>query len=214
MNSIGHTTLDMLQPYHELSTTRAKKSGGVLGRGVKMTQVEGIDRQLISEEDIRTRIKELANQISEDFEGETVILVGLLKGSVVFLADLAREITVPCHMDFMSVTSYGNDTESSGEVRFLKDLDEDINGKNVIIVEDIIDTGYTLREVVKVLGARSPKTINICTLLNKVSRRLVDIPVTYNGFDIPDEFVVGFGLDYAQKYRNLKYVGVLKITEE
>ncbi|RLE15985.1 MAG: hypoxanthine phosphoribosyltransferase [Acidobacteria bacterium] len=179
-----------------------------------MKQAERIERELISEETLRGRIKELGREISRDFAGETVILVGLLKGSVVFLADLAREITVPCHMDFMSVTSYGNDTESSGEVRFLKDLDEDINGKNVIIVEDIIDTGYTLREVVKVLGARSPKTIKICTLLNKVSRRLVDIPVHYNGFDVPDEFVIGFGLDYAQKYRNLKYIGVLKISEE
>ncbi len=179
-----------------------------------MENIEEIERTLISEEQLRVRIKELARQISDDFAGETVILVGLLKGSVVFLADLAREITVNCHMDFMSVTSYGNDTESSGEVRFLKDLDEDINGKNIIIVEDIIDTGYTLREVVKVLGARSPKNIRICTLLNKVSRRLVDIPVHYNGFDVPDEFVIGFGLDYAQKYRNLKYIGVLKITEK
>jgi len=183
-------------------------------RGVNMEHVEEIERTLISEEQLRIRIKELARQISNDFSGETVILVGLLKGSVVFLSDLAREITVNCHMDFMSVTSYGNDTESSGEVRFLKDLDEDINGKNVIIVEDIIDTGYTLREVVKVLGARSPKNIRICTLLNKVSRRLVNIPIHYNGFDVPDEFVIGFGLDYAQKYRNLKYIGVLKITEK
>ncbi len=179
-----------------------------------MKQVERIERELISAEQLRSRIKELGREISKDFEGETVILVGLLKGSVVFLADLAREITVPCHMDFMSVTSYGNDTESSGEVRFLKDLDEDINGKNVIIVEDIIDTGYTLREVIKVLSARNPKTIKVCTLLNKISRRLVDIPVHYNGFDIPDEFVIGFGLDYAQRYRNLNYIGILKLTEE
>ncbi len=179
-----------------------------------MARVEKIERELISESEIRIRVRELGQEISRDFDGETVILVGLLKGSVVFLADLAREITVPCHMDFMSVTSYGNDTESSGEVRFLKDLDEDIHGKNVLIVEDIIDTGYTLREVVKVLSARNPKTLKICTLLNKASRRLVEIPVAYNGFDIPDEFVIGYGLDYAQRYRNLKYIGILKLIEE
>ena len=179
-----------------------------------MKQIEQIERELISEEKLQTRIKELGHQISEDFAGETVILVGLLKGSIVFLADLAREITIPCHMDFMNVTSYGNHTESSGEVRFLKDLAEDIKGENVIIVEDIIDTGYTLREVLKVLRTRNPKTIKVCTLLNKVSRRLVDIPIQYNGFNVPDAFVIGFGLDYAQKYRNLKYIGILKLTEE
>ena len=182
--------------------------------GEQMAQKEIIESVLISEKDIKAKTVELGKQISQDFEGQDVILLGLLKGSVIFLSDLAREISVPCHMDFMSVTSYGNDTESSGEVRFLKDLDEDINGKNVIVVEDIIDTGYTLREVLKILRSRNPKTLKLCTLLNKVPRRLVQIDIDYNGFDIPDEFVVGYGLDYAQKYRNLKYVGVLRILEK
>ncbi len=179
-----------------------------------MAKREIIERILIPEEKLLKRVAELGREISRDFEGEEVLLVGLLKGSVIFLSDLARKITVPCLLDFMSVTSYGNDIESSGEVRFLKDLDSDIHGKNVIIVEDIIDTGLTLREVLKVLRARNPKTLKVCTLLNKVSRRLVNIDVDYNGFDIPDEFVIGYGLDYAQKYRNLNYIGVLKLLDD
>ena len=178
-----------------------------------MAKKENIESILISEEKLMQRVEELGKEISKDFEGEEVLLVGLLKGSVIFLADLVRKVSIPCMIDFMSVTSYGNDIESSGEVRFLKDLDSDINGKNVVIVEDIIDTGLTLREVLKVLKARNPKTLKVCTLLNKVSRRLVDIDVDYNGFDIPDAFVVGYGLDYAQKYRNLNYIGVLKLIE-
>ncbi len=179
-----------------------------------MAKKEIIESILISEDRLIKRVEELGKEISKDFEGEEVLLVGLLKGSVIFLADLVRKITIPCMIDFMSVTSYGNDIESSGEVRFLKDLDSDINGKNVVIVEDIIDTGLTLREVLKVLKARNPKTLKVCTLLNKVSRRLVDITVDYNGFDIPDAFVVGYGLDYAQKYRNLNYIGILKLIED
>ncbi len=175
---------------------------------------EIIEKVLISKEDIEKKVKSLAEMIDNDFKGESITLVGLLKGSVIFMSDLAREIKTPCRMDFMSVSSYGNDTESSGEVRFLKDLDEDINGKNIVIVEDIIDTGYTLREVLKVLNARHPKTLKLCTLLNKKDRRLVDIQIDYNGFDIPDEFVIGYGLDYAQRYRNLSYIGVLKLIEE
>ncbi len=179
-----------------------------------MSKKEVIESILISEEKLMKRVEELGKEISRDFKGEDVLLVGLLKGSVIFLADLARKVTIPCMLDFMSVTSYGNDIESSGEVRFLKDLDSDINGKNVVIVEDIIDTGLTLREVLKVLKARNPKTLRVCTLLNKVSRRLVDVDVDYNGFDIPDAFVVGYGLDYAQKYRNLNYIGILKLIED
>ncbi len=179
-----------------------------------MAKKEIIESILISEDRLMKRVEELGKEISKDFKGEDILLVGLLKGSVIFLADLVRKITVPCMIDFMSVTSYGNDIESSGEVRFLKDLDSDINGKNVVIVEDIIDTGLTLREVLKVLKARNPKTLKVCTLLNKVSRRLVDITVDYNGFDIPDAFVVGYGLDYAQKYRNLNYIGILKLIED
>ena len=179
-----------------------------------MAKREIIERILIPEEKLLKRVEELGKEISRDFDGEEILLVGLLKGSVIFLSDLVRKITVPCLFDFMSVTSYGNDIESSGEVRFLKDLDSDINGKNVIIVEDIIDTGLTLREVLKVLRARNPKTLKVCTLLNKVSRRLVNIDVDYNGFDIPDEFVIGYGLDFAQKYRNLNYIGVLKLVDD
>lgn len=175
---------------------------------------ETIEKILISEDKLKARVKELANLIDEDFAGETITLVGLLKGSVIFMSDLARKIKTPCRFDFMSVSSYGNETESSGEVRFLKDLDEDINGKHIIVVEDIIDSGYTLREVLKILLSRHPKTLKLCTLLNKKERRLVDISIDYNGFDIPDEFVVGYGLDYAQRYRNLNYIGVLKLTEE
>jgi len=175
---------------------------------------EIIEKVLITEEKLMEKVKELAQLIDNDFKEETITLVGLLKGSVIFMADLAREIKTPCRMDFMSVSSYGNETESSGEVRFLKDLDEDINGKNIVIIEDIIDSGYTLREVIKVLGARHPKTLKLCTLLNKKDRRLVDIDIDYNGFNIPDEFVIGYGLDYSQKYRNLKYIGILKIIEE
>lgn len=174
---------------------------------------ETIDRVLISPEQIQQKVQELGTRISHDFQGEEVTLVGLLKGSVIFLADLARAITIPCLMDFMNVTSYGNDTESSGEVRFLKDLDDDIRGKNVVVVEDIIDTGYTLREVLKILMTRNPKTLKVCTLLDKSPRRMVQIDIDYNGFDIPDEFVVGYGLDYAQKYRNLDYVGILRLDE-
>ncbi len=179
-----------------------------------MAKKEIIESILIPEDKLLKRVAELGEEINRDFEGEEVLLVGLLKGSVIFLSDLARKIKLPCMLDFMSVTSYGNDIESSGEVRFLKDLDSDINGKNVIIVEDIIDTGLTLREVIKVLKARNPKTLKVCTLLNKVSRRLVDVEVDYNGFDIPDAFVVGYGLDYAQKYRNLNYIGILKLIDE
>ncbi len=179
-----------------------------------MAKKEVIERILISEDRLLQRVKELGEEISRDYKREEILLVGLLKGSVIFLADLARKITIPCMLDFMSVTSYGNDIESSGEVRFLKDLDSDIHGKNVVIVEDIIDTGLTLREVLKVLKARNPKTLKVCTLLNKVSRRLVDVQVDYNGFNIPDAFVVGYGLDYAQKYRNLNYIGVLKLVDE
>ncbi len=174
---------------------------------------ETIERVLISKEQIEQKVQELGMRISRDFAGEEVTLVGLLKGSVIFMADLARAITIPCLMDFMNVTSYGNDTESSGEVRFLKDLDDDIHGKNVVIVEDIIDTGYTLREVLKVLNTRNPRSLKVCTLLDKTPRRKVPIEIDYNGFDIPDAFVIGYGLDYAQKYRNLDYIGILRLSE-
>ena len=170
---------------------------------------------LISKEKIADRVKELAKTINKEFDGEEVVLIGLLRGSVIFLSDLAREIDLDAKIDFMIVSSYGNTMESSREVKIIKDLEEYIEGKNVIIVEDIIDTGYTLQKVVETLKLRNPKELKICTLLDKPERREVEIPVDYVGFQIPDEFVVGYGIDYAQKHRNLPYVGmVVKIEEE
>lgn len=170
---------------------------------------------LISKEKIADRVKELAKEINKEFDGEEVVLIGLLRGSVIFLSDLAREIDLDAKIDFMIVSSYGNTMESSKEVKIIKDLEEYIEGKNVIIVEDIIDTGYTLQKVVETLKLRNPKELRICTLLDKPERREVEIAVDYVGFQIPDEFVVGYGIDYAQKHRNLPYVGmVVKIEEE
>lgn len=166
-------------------------------------------RVLIPEEKIRERIKELAEQISKDYEGKSVHLVSILKGSVFFACDLAKRITVPVTMDFMSVSSYGDEKVSSGRVRIVKDLDETIQDKDVLIVEDIIDSGRTLAYLKDLLGSRMPKSMNICTLLDKPERRVVDVDVKYIGFEIPDEFVVGYGLDYQQRYRNMPFIGVV-----
>lgn len=166
-------------------------------------------RVLIPEEKIRERIKELAEQISKDYEGKSVHLVSILKGSVFFACDLAKRITVPVTMDFMSVSSYGDEKVSSGRVRIVKDLDETIQDKDVLIVEDIIDSGRTLAYLKDLLGSRMPKSMNICTLLDKPERRVVYVDVKYIGFEIPDEFVVGYGLDYQQRYRNLPFIGVV-----
>lgn len=163
---------------------------------------------LISEEQVKERIGELAKQISKDYEGKSVHLICILKGSVFFSCDLARKITLPVTMDFMSVSSYGNETVSSGRVKIVKDLDESIQGKDVLIIEDIIDSGRTLAYLTELLGSRAPSSLNICTLLDKPERRVTDVDVKYVGFEIPDEFVLGYGLDYQQKYRNLPYVGV------
>ncbi|MCR4840447.1 MAG: hypoxanthine phosphoribosyltransferase [Lachnospiraceae bacterium] len=164
---------------------------------------------LVEEKDLQKRISEIAAQISKDFEGESVLLVCILKGSIFFTADLARYITIPVMLDFMSVSSYGNGTESVGEIRLKHDLDDGIMGKNVVIVEDIIDSGNTLNFLLKILGERRPKALKICTLLDKPSRRKVDIKVDYTGFEIEDNFVVGYGMDYAQEYRALPYIGML-----
>lgn len=164
---------------------------------------------LISEEKIHERIKELAEQISIDYAGKSVHLICILKGSAFFCCDLAKMITVPVTMDFMSVSSYGDEKVSSGRVRILKDLDESIQDKDVLIIEDIIDSGRTLAYLTDLLGTRAPRSLNICTLLDKPERRVTDVYVKYVGFEIPDEFVVGYGLDYQQKYRNLPYVGVI-----
>lgn len=169
-----------------------------------------IEKILISEEYIKERVEEIAGRINEDYADKDLILVGILKGSVPFMADLLKKIEIPCVMDFMDVSSYGNSTTSSGVVRILKDLDFEIEGKDVLIVEDIIDSGITLNYLLKYLSGRNPSSINIACLLNKPERRKVSLDVKYLGLDVPDYFLVGYGLDYAEKYRNLPYVGILK----
>ena len=170
-------------------------------------------RVLLPEEDVNKRISEVAEQISKDYEGKQIHLICVLKGGVFFMCELAKRITVPVSMDFMCVGSYGDGTKSSGVVRIAKDLDESIEGKDVLIVEDIIDSGRTLYYLIDVLKKRNPKSIQLCTLLDKPERRERDVKVDYVGFEIPDEFVVGYGLDYAQKYRNLPYIGVVEGVE-
>ena len=170
---------------------------------------EGIESILITEETIRQRVQVLARQISTDYKGSKPLLVGLLKGSFIFLADLARALDIDSEIDFMTVSSYGNSMENA-EVRILKDLGEPIQGRDVLIVEDIIDTGLTLSRILELLAARHPKSLKVCTLLNKPSRRKVDVAVDYNGFDIEDVFVAGYGIDFAQKYRNLPQLVVVK----
>ena len=168
-------------------------------------------RVMLPEEKVNQRIAELGEEISREFEGEPVHLICILKGSVFFTCELAKRITVPVTMDFMTVSSYGSGTTSSGNVKIKKDLDEDIAGKNVVVIEDIIDTGRTLACLLGILKERNPKKLKLCTLLDKPDRRIADVSVDYTGFEIPDEFVVGYGLDYDQRYRNLPYVGVLDL---
>lgn len=165
---------------------------------------------LIDQETVEKRIHELAAEISRDYEGKHIHLICILKGSVFFTCELAKYITVPVTLDFMSVSSYGDATVSSGRVKIVKDTDEPIDDKEVIIIEDIIDSGFTLSFLVKMLKGRNPASVKLCTLLDKPDRRVAEIEVDYTGFEIPDEFVVGYGLDYAQKYRNLPYIGVVK----
>ena len=167
-------------------------------------------KELISEEKVVARIKELAEQINKDYAGKSVTLICILKGSVFFTTELAKYINVPVVIDFMQCSSYGADTKSSGIVKLAKDLDEPIMGKDVILIEDIIDSGRTLSHLVKLLSQREPASLALCTLLDKPSRRVVEVDVKYRGFEIPDEFVVGYGLDYAQKMRNLPYIGVVE----
>ena len=171
-------------------------------------------RVLIPEEKVDERIAQLGEQISRDYEGKQVHLIGILKGSIFFICELAKRITVPVTLDFMSVSSYGAGTKSSGVVKLIKDLDESIEGKDILVVEDIIDSGHTLSYLLKNLSSRNPASIRLCTLLDKPERREVDVEVDYQGFSIPDEFVIGYGLDYDQRYRNLPYIGVLSLTEE
>lgn len=170
-------------------------------------------RVMISEQDVDAKIEELGRKISEDYAGKQVHLLCILKGSVFFMCELAKRITVPVTMDFMSVSSYGDGTASSGIVKIAKDLDETLEGKDVIVIEDIIDSGRTLYYLLDVLRKRNPNSMKLCTLLDKPDRRVKDVKVDYVGFEIPDEFVVGYGLDYAQKYRNLPYIGVVEGLE-
>ncbi len=168
---------------------------------------------LISEEKVDARIRELGEKISKEYEGKQIHLICVLKGGVFFMCELAKRITVPVSMDFMCVGSYGDGTKSSGVVRLAKDLDESIENKEVLIVEDIIDSGNTLYYLMDVLRQRKPASLRLCTLLDKPDRRVKDVHVDWTGFEIPDEFVVGYGLDYAQKYRNLPYIGVVEVAE-
>ena len=170
--------------------------------------------KMFTEEQIREKVIELGKQIENDYKGEEVLVVGILKGANVFTCDLIRQIDLDVKIDFMSVSSYGSGTESSGTVRILKDLDTDIKGRNVLIVEDIIDSGRTLSNLVKELQIREPKSLKLCTLLDKPSRRDVDVDVEYVGFEIEDKFIVGYGIDYAEKYRNLPYIGIVEDVAE
>lgn len=167
-------------------------------------------RVLLKEEEVEKRICEVAEMINRDYAGKQVHLICILKGGVFFTCELAKRLTVPVSMDFMSVSSYGGDTKSSGVIKIVKDLDEPLRDKDVIVVEDIVDSGRTLSYLLDMLKARGPKSMALCTLLDKPDRRVIDVKVDYTGFQIPDEFVVGYGLDYDQRYRNLPYIGVVK----
>ena len=170
---------------------------------------EEIGEILVQADELQHRIKQMADQIVSDYAGKDLLLIGVLKGAVFFLSDLMRQIDVPCEVDFMAVASYGSSTDSSGVVRILKDLDAAIEGRDVLIVEDIVDSGLTLQYLLRNLGARGPKTLEVCALLTKPERRRVELSPRYVGFEIPDRFVVGYGLDFAERFRNLPYVAVL-----
>ena len=169
-----------------------------------------IQEVLFSEQQLADKVAELCARISADYEDKNPLVVSVLKGSYVFMADLTRKITIPCNVDFMAVSSYGAGTKTTGEVQIIKDIGSKIDGRHLIIVEDILDSGVTLSFLMKILKARGAASIRLCTLLSKPERRKVDVPVDYLGFEIPDAFVVGYGLDYAEKYRNLPYIGILK----
>ncbi len=174
------------------------------------TELESaVGEVLITKDKLQQRIAELGAEISADYEGKDLLLVGVLKGAVFFLADLMRRLTVPCEIDFMAISSYGASTDSSGVVRILKDLDINIEGRHVLVVEDIIDSGLTLSYLMRNLEARGPESLEVCALLTKPSRREIDVPVRYTGFEIPNRFVIGYGLDFGERYRNLPYVAVL-----
>jgi hypoxanthine phosphoribosyltransferase len=168
-----------------------------------------IGEVLVQKDELDNRVKALGQEISRDYEGLDLVLVGVLKGAVFFLSDLMRHIEIPCEVDFMAVASYGSATDSSGVVRILKDLDAAIEGRDVLIVEDIVDSGLTLQYLLRSLGARDPRSLEVCALLTKPERRKVDLPTRYVGFEIPNKFAIGYGLDHAERYRNLPYVAAL-----
>jgi hypoxanthine phosphoribosyltransferase len=177
---------------------------------MSQTELERAVAEVLIEEDVlRSRVVELGDEISRDYHGRELLLIGVLKGAVFFMADLMRQLTVPCEIDFMAISSYGASTDSSGVVRILKDLDINIEGRDVLVVEDIIDSGLTLSYLMRNLEAREPASLEVCALLTKPARREIDVPVRYVGFEIPNRFVIGYGLDFAERYRNLPYVGVL-----
>jgi hypoxanthine phosphoribosyltransferase len=177
-----------------------------------MTMAEltlGVSKVLIEEDVVAARVAELGSEISNDYAGKDLLLVGVLKGAVFFMADLMRQLSIPCEVDFMAISSYGASTDSSGVVRILKDLDINIDGRDVLVVEDIIDSGLTLSYLIRNLESRNPASLEICALLTKPDRREIDVHVRYTGFEIPNEFVIGYGLDFCERYRNLPYVAVL-----
>ena len=169
----------------------------------------GIGKILVQQDELAHRVHQLGEEISRDYAGRDLFLIGVLKGAVFFLSDLMRHIDVPCELDFMAVASYGSSTDSSGVVRILKDLDAPIEGREVLIVEDIVDSGLTLSYLLRTLNARNPATLEVCALLTKPERRKVELPIRYVGFEIPNRFAIGYGLDHAERYRNLPYVAVL-----
>lgn len=171
---------------------------------------QDIERVLFTEEELKQKVKALAEEINRDYAGRAPMLVSVLRGSFIFMADLVRGITLPCTVDFLAVSSYGKGTKSSGQVQITKDLSEDISGRDIIVVEDILDSGNTLSYLLRILQARHPASVRLCTLLDKPSRRTQPVQADYTGFSIPDHFVVGYGLDFAEHYRNLPYIGILK----
>jgi hypoxanthine phosphoribosyltransferase len=174
---------------------------------------ESIGEILVQPDELAHRVRELGAEISRDYAGRDLLLIGVLKGAVFFLADLMRHIDVPCEVDFMAVSSYGSSTDTSGVVRILKDLDAPLEGRHVLIVEDIVDSGLTLQYLMRTLQTRGPESLEVCALLTKPERRLVEMPARYVGFEIPDKFAIGYGLDYAERYRNLPYVATLQLGD-
>jgi hypoxanthine phosphoribosyltransferase len=177
---------------------------------VVATDYGSIGEVLVESEDLQRRVRELAAEIDRDYADRDLVLIGVLKGAVMFMADLMRELETPCEVDFMAVSSYGSATDSSGVVRILKDLDSSIAGRDVLLIEDIVDSGLTLHYLLKSLRAREPRSLEVCALLTKPERRRVDLPIRYVGFEIPNRFAIGYGLDHAQRYRNLRYVAALE----